>query len=793
MADNIGIFACGCGGLISDIIDPVRMGEELNKLKKSVGVRVVHPLLCGDDGRDVIRRAIERHGLDCVLVAGCPGTVNGGLFTSLASGAGLPGEMVLRLDIREGCAYPHRDSPAEAFRKAVNLIRMWTAWARIAAPLRPVVLPGRREVAVIGGGLAGMTAALELAESGVSVILIEKESHLGGNVARLNKVFPRMCDARCGLTYLYNRIREAGKVSVMTLSEAVALEGSAGKYALSVVERLRYVREGLCTGCGKCAEACPAEVPDEFNYGLGRHRAVRAPYPLDPVGVFVVNRRYCPVGCRECERACPYGAVEPDRESRRHTLHIGSVVVATGWRPYPVEKVRRLGYGLFPDVITGMQMERLAAADGPTGGRLLCPGSGREARRVVFIQCAGSRDALHQPWCSAVCCTASIKQALYVKEKNPDCRVYVFYNDIRTPGEYEDIYVKAQQAGVIFVRTNPAEVSGVTGGGLRIAAEDTLMGRVFETGADLVVLAAGMAPGASILGTFYRGDETGLPPDRYGLISPGGFHVGHRQCFPMESGSQGVYYAGCCQGPMDMESTVRSSLAAAGKVFKAAAPEVAVSPLVAVVDRAGCDKCRRCLEECPYGVMQVDADGYPVPDGLFCRACHICMGSCPRQCINSQGAGIRQQMAMTGAKIKETSPGEPLVMAYMCENDAYPAVVDAGRKGMAYPAGVHVIPVRCLGSVNMAVIKDGISAGVDGFLLAGCISGQCHYISGVDRAGDRLANIKDTLRDMMMEPERVEILRMGIGDAGLFVREANAFVCRLRRMGPNPLKNAVKI
>ncbi len=795
MAKNIGIFACGCMGSISDVIDPARVQEELAKLKKSVGAREVHPWLCGDEGRGLIGDRISRLGLDCIVLAGCPGEVNADLFTGLAREAGLPPEMVLRLDIREGCAYPHRERPAEAFRKAANLIRMWTARARLTEPLIPVVLPGNRDVAVIGGGLAGMTAALDLAEAGISVTLIEKESFLGGNVARLNKIFPRLCDSRCGLTYLYNKMKDTGKVRIITLSEISTMEGSAGRYTARVVSHPRYVREGRCNGCDKCTEACPVEVPDHYNYGLGRRKAVYRPYPLDPVGSYIVDRANCPDGCDICSRACPAGAIDLNQAPADQILQFGSAVVATGWKPYPAEKVERLGYGTLGGVITSLQMERLAAEDGPTGGRLICPGSGREARRIVFIQCAGSRDVGHQAWCSAVCCTASIKQALYIKEKNPESRVYIFYTDIRTPGEYEDLYLQAQRAGVLFIRANPAGVSPGPAGTMKIIAEDTLMGRVLETEADLVVLAVGMTP----LGMEdFLADQSreGFGWEvfrRYGLIDAGGFHAGHKQCFPLESPLQGIYFSGCCQEPMDMGSTVRSSLAASGKVFKTAAREVEVSPLVAVVDKAGCDKCKRCVEECPYGAFHLDKEGYPVPNRLFCRSCHICVGSCPRQCIVSQGFGIKQQIAMVSARIRETSPGEPVVIAFLCENDAYPAAVEAGRRGIAYPAGVHVIPVKCLGAVNMALIKDGISAGIDGFLLAGCRSGECHHISGADRAAERLENMKDTFRDMMLDRDRVKLLRMRIGEAGLFAREVGEFTERLRQLGPNPFKEAVKI
>ncbi|MFZ5597841.1 MAG: FAD-dependent oxidoreductase [Bacillota bacterium] len=790
MASNIGIFVCGCRGAISDVIDMARLEEELAKLKKSIGARAVHPWLCGPAGREYLRKVVADNGLDCIIIAGCPAAVSG----DLADGAGLVPGMVLGLDIREGCAYPHRREPREALRKAVNLIRMWTARARLAEPLARVTRPGVREAVVVGGGLTGMTAALDLAEAGVAVTLIEKEAFLGGNTVRLASVFPRMCDARCGITHLYQRMQETGGVKIMTLSRIESLEGSAGRYVASVVTAPRYVNGLLCNGCGKCAEACPVEVEDEYNFGLARRKAIHRPDPFDPEQSYLIDRQFCPDGCDLCSRVCESGAVDLNREETRTGIRFGSAVVSTGWTPYPAERIRGLGYGIYPDVITAMQMERLLAGDGPTGGRVICPGSGAGPERVVFIQCAGSRDVNHQQWCSAVCCTASIKQALNIKERNPRCRVYIFYNDIRTPGEYEELYVRAQEAGVLFVRTSPAEVTASPSGGLKIIGEDTLMGRVFEIAADLVVLATGITPaGCGFAWPEGQREKREELWDRYGLVSGGGFHTGHKQCFPLEAAAGGIYFAGCCQEPMDMASSVRSALAASGRVLKTAGANVLIPPYVAVVDRAGCDRCKRCVEECPYGAFYIDEQGYPVVDELFCRSCQICMGSCPRQCIIPQGFNIRQQAAMIGAKIRGSSPEEPVAVAFVCENDAYHAVLGAGRRGLTYPANIHVVPVRCIGSVNMVLIKDGISAGIDGFMLAGCKSGECHYVSGSDLAEERLGNIRDTLVEMMLDPDRIKFLRAGIGDAELFAGEAASFIERLKEMGPNPFKNAVVI
>ncbi len=407
-----------------------------------------------------------------------------------------------------------------------------------------------RPLLVVGAGIAGITTALEAAEAGQEVLLVEREPSVGGRVLRNHQYFPKLCPPSCGMEINTRRLTKSPLVQVLTRSQVVAAQRSDAGWRVTVRRGAEHVTSA-CTACGDCTKACPATVADPFNLGLSRVPAIRIPHIDAWPRRYVMTREACPEGCRACADACKVpGAIDLAAEDRDEQFEVSAVVVATGWTPYPIEKLTDLGGGVFPDVVANVHLERLAAPAGPTGGKIVRPSDGAAPKRVAFVQCAGSRDVNHLPYCSAVCCMASTKQAMYVKEQLPDAEVTIYYIDRRTPGRNEAMLPKAEAAGVKFVKGKVGKVSRGRGGALVLHVEDVGAGRILEAEVDLVVLATGMVP---------RGNgKLPLPVVRDG------------DGFALDDRATKMFAAGVARRPEDVAATVRDATGAAAKAMGAA-------------------------------------------------------------------------------------------------------------------------------------------------------------------------------------------------------------------------------
>lgn len=403
-------------------------------------------------------------------------------------------------------------------------------------------------ILVVGGGISGLTAAVEAAETGCDVFLVEKNSYLGGKVAQINQYFPKLCPPNCGLEINFQRVRKNPRIKVITTAEVEKISGQEGDFDVTIKLNPRYVNEN-CTGCGKCVEACPVERANEFNYGFDKTKAIYMAHEFAFPMKYAIDDKACTgAGCAKCAEACPYGAIDLGMQAKTMNLKVGAIIWATGWNPYDAKKLSYYGFGQYDNVITNVMLERLAAVNGPTKGKIVRPSDSKEINSVAFIQCAGSRDENHMHACSNVCCMASLKQATYIREQYPNADIYMFYIDIRSRGKHEDFYAKVQnETNVTFIKGKAGEIKEDADKGLIVIAEDQIAQKLVEQKVDMVVLATGMAPT-----TAEAKLPVDMPYDEDGFITS----------------APGIYGAGCVKKPLDVASSVQDATAAVMKAIQ---------------------------------------------------------------------------------------------------------------------------------------------------------------------------------------------------------------------------------
>ncbi|MFZ5597837.1 MAG: FAD-dependent oxidoreductase [Bacillota bacterium] len=407
-----------------------------------------------------------------------------------------------------------------------------------------------KSILVVGGGISGLTAAIEAAEVGFEVYIVEKNPYLGGKVTQINQYFPKLCPPNCGLEINFKRIRSNPNIRFFTMSEVESISGQEGNFEVTVKINPRYVNEN-CTACGKCVEVCPAERSNDFNYGMDKTKAIYMSHQFAFPMKYVIDPGACQQGCKKCVEACQYNAIELDMQAKTMKINVGSIVWATGWKPYDATKLSYYGFGRFPNVITNVMMERLAAVNGPTNGKILRPSDGKEIKSIAFVQCAGSRDENHLHCCSSVCCMATLKQATYVREQYPDATISIYYIDIRTRGRHEDFFIKVQnEAGVNLIKGKAGEIKeDPATGDLVIIAENQLSQELTEERYDMVVLATGMAPATA---------EQKIPAEM--SYDEDGFVA--------DAKTPGICAAGCVKKPLDVSASVSDATAAALKAIQ---------------------------------------------------------------------------------------------------------------------------------------------------------------------------------------------------------------------------------
>jgi heterodisulfide reductase subunit A/quinone-modifying oxidoreductase subunit QmoB len=611
---KIGLILWDQGGRLAEALDLAGLAGQLARVKAVAKVEAWSGPLA--EAAQAAAAALQAGQADRLLWLGRFSPEQRAGLTAELGRAGLNSYLLDFLDPAAAGVLGMGLAPAFRLRKALVLAKVAAARLRLSQPLEPTRLAAVDRAVVIGAGAAGLHAAATLARLGHAVTLVERRSGLGGKTALLSRFYPLGCDPACGLHHVLGEIAATGRVEVRTLTEVVSLAGRPGAFEVSLRRAPRYVAESRCTACGACAAVCPVELPAErpavqdeeplwpTSTGLLAlsGRRVKAVHPAEPLAhpaAWVVERESCPPGCRLCQEACPHQAVDLDMAPAEERVQAGMVLVATGWDPYPLSNLHDYGYGRLKRVIGNLELERLLA-DAPAFDWAGVKGVG-------FIQCAGSREAGHLAYCSAVCCSATLKQIKRLRELNPAARCYVFYQDLRCPGFDEDLLKEVDALpDVLFIRGNPAEVDGPDPDGpVTVLAEDTGLGRKVRLTLDLVVLAGGLAPAR---GTERLAQVLGLPLNRHG------FFEAHLQCHPEESQRTGVYVGGSARQPMGVAAAIDSAHRALAEGLRFLGGEIEVPPTHPLVDPGKCDKCKRCVEDCPFQAYGLDEAGFPRPD-----------------------------------------------------------------------------------------------------------------------------------------------------------------------------------
>ena len=768
---KIGILIHDAGGRLSGAVDWPSLTARVARIK-NVSLCQILDGQGFPDHLPMIASFLKEGKINRVLWVGrFSETQRKGIETEL-EGAGLNRYLHEWCDVEEQGVGAPGGEREEQTQKTLILIQMAIGRARLLEPLEPRTVPGTNAALLVGAGAAGLHTAVSLVEMGKKVFLVEKESGVGGRVASLRRLYPRVCDPLCGLEFALQQLRKSSLSEIFTLTKVKSLSGAPGNFEVTLEKGPRYVLEEKCNGCGECTKICPVSLPSGNRPGgpaLGERKAIHPAEPMPFPPAFVVDRSHCPPDCGRCAEICPSRAVDLDQQPFETTVRAGAVLLTTGWDGYPLAKVEEYGYGVYPQVVSNLEMEALVE-NLPAG------------KEVGFIQCAGSRDERHLPYCSSVCCSATLKQVLRLKEVAPDARCHIFYQDIRAPGFDEDLYLRVKSLdGVLFIRGTPSTVKPGENGKLHLRAEDTFSGTEIRLNLDLLVLAGGMVPSK---GTREMAEILKLPQNVHG------FFEAHLPCHPEESQKTGVRVGGSCRGPMGIAHSIESSHRAAMDVLPFVQETIRVEPGYPELNLPKCDKCKRCIEECPYGSYSLDPNGFPALDLTKCRQCGNCMGICPLSAISMRNLTIAQLAAQVRA-VKPSYLGkeEPVILAFLCRNDAYHAAQAAAHMTPGVSRNVFFIKLPCAGSVNNALIADALAFGIDGILIAGCKDGQCHFIKGNQLVKTRSEDLAEKLKKMVMEPQRVRLETLEIRDSQRYVELIRGYVEELRRMGPNPFKS----
>jgi len=650
MTEKIGVYVCHCGTNIAGTVDVQQVAEWAASRLQHRGVVIGrdYKFMCSSLGQELIEKDIKELGLTRVVVAACSPHLHEPTFRTACQRAGLNPYLCELVSIREQVSWVHKDKDM-ATAKAKAVISGGVERVMHHEALEPLRVPIHPDTLIVGGGIAGIQAALEIADAGYKVYLVEREPSIGGHMAQFDKTFPTLDCAACILTPKMVQAGTHPNIDLLTWSEVEKVDGYVGNFAVTIRKKARYVNTELCTGCGICWEKCPKKVKDEvFEAGMGIRKAIYTPFAQAVPKYPVIDRENCTYyikgTCKACEKFCPTNAIDFDQEDEVITVNVGNIILATGYETFDAGRMVQYGYGRLPNVFTSIEFERMCNAAGPTNGEILLR-DGKEAPKAVgIVHCVGSRDKNYNEYCSVICCMQGLKFAHLVHERT-GAEVYNFYIDMRTPFKgYEEFYQRVLEEGTHFIRGKVAEINDAPRapeeeGKLIVQVEDTLVGVQMRVPLDMVILSVALEPR-------HDARETAK---LFGLScsSDGWFIEKHPKLDPVSTMTEGILIAGCAQGPKDIPATVAQGAAAAARALgKIHAEEISLEPIRASVNEDQCSGCRICNGLCPFNAILFHEDKMVSEvNAALCQGCGTCVAACPAGAISGTGFSNEQILA----------------------------------------------------------------------------------------------------------------------------------------------------
>ena len=783
---RIGVFVCHCGLNIAGVID-VKEVIEYAKTLPDVVYTKDNRYTCADPGQDEIRKAIEEHNLNRVVVAACSPRMHEPTFRKTVAEVNLNPYLFEMANIREFSSWCHPNAPKDATEKAKEIVKMAVAKARLLEPLKEIEVPVTNKALVVGGGIAGINSALDLAEMGFKVYLVEKTESIGGHMAQLDKTFPTL---DCSICIEGPKMVDVGRhpnIETISYADVTEVSGFVGNFKVKIKKKPRYVIQEDCTGCGECKDVCPIEYPNEWDMNMGVRKAISVPFEQAVPLVYTINLDHC-IECYKCMDACgARQAINFDQKEEEIEIEVGAIIVATGFDVYLPYDDPLYGYGRYDNVITAMEFERLILAAGPTGGKVIRASDGKKPHSVAFIQCVGSRNLNKFEYCSGFCCMYALKDAILLKEKYKDeVDVYILYMDMRTHFKgYEEFYRRARDLGVIFIRGRGGHViEDSKTRNLLIRVEDMTLGQPIELPAEMVVLCTAAIPQSD------AGDMARILNISRG--ADGFFMESHPKLKPVDTPADGVFLAGACQGPKDIPYSVAQGSAAAARAATILSKEKwKIEPIVAVVDPENCRntrvKCGICVKACPYGAIEANEGEAAKVRTATCHGCGTCVAECPADAIQQKHFTDDQIFAQIRTAL-EKDPEEK-ILGFLCNWCCYAGADLAGTSRFEYPPLMRPIRIMCSGRVDRDFVLEAFRLGAGMVMIGAChLPYDCHYISGNWKMKARMDALSPMLQKLGLSPQRFRVEYVSAAEGLKFAELMKEMATQLDELGLKRIK-----